>query len=54
MRRRISLILAVIMLVTCAGCFMGVENDRRGYGDRDRGSHDSDRHDDRRGHDDRR
>ncbi len=49
MRRAISLILVVITLIACSGCFFwGVEDDRRGHYDRDRGGHD-----DRRDHDDR-
>jgi hypothetical protein len=37
MRRPVSLILAIILLITCSGCFWGWEHDRGGYGDRDRG-----------------
>ena len=48
MRRHLGLILAVILLITCYGCFWGVENDRRGYDNRERGEH-GDR--DRAGHD---
>jgi len=48
MRRAISLILVVITLIACSGCFWRVEDDRRGHYDRDRGGHD-----DRRDHDDR-
>jgi hypothetical protein len=54
MRRIIGLILAVIFLIACSGCFWDVEHDRRGHDDRDRGSHDGDRHDDRGGHDEHR
>jgi len=55
MRKPFSLILAVILLITCSGCFWGWEHDRRGYDDRDRGGHDDgDRHDDRRDFDDHR
>lgn len=54
MRRPLSLILAVILLITCSGCFWGWEHDQRGYDDRDRGGHDGDRHDDRRDLDDHR
>jgi hypothetical protein len=55
MKRPVSLILAVILLITCSGCFWGWEHDRRGYDDRDRGGHDDgDRHDDRRDFDDHR
>ena len=39
MKRRISLILAIILIVSCSGCFVGVEDDRRGYDNRDRGGH---------------
>lgn len=65
MRRHvISLILTIILLATCSGCFWdrgrgggyGEQHDREGYGERDRGGHDDrdrggrdgDRHDDRR------
>jgi hypothetical protein len=52
----LSLILAVILLITCSGCIWGWDRGRGGYGDRDRGGyddrdyggHDGDRHDDRR------
>jgi hypothetical protein len=55
MRRSVSLILAIILLITCSGCFWGWGHDRRGYDDRDRGGHDDgDRHDDRRDLDDHR
>ena len=65
MRRSVSLILAIILLITCSGCFWGWEHDRRGYDDRDRGGYgdrdrggygDQDRggHDDGDRHDDRR
>jgi hypothetical protein len=54
MRRRLSLILAIILIISCSGCFVGLEDDRRGYDNRDRGGHDRDRHDDSRGHDDHR
>ena len=37
MSRPVSLILAIILLITCSGCFWGLEHDRRGYDDRDRG-----------------
>jgi hypothetical protein len=37
MRRPVSLILAIILLITCSGGFWGLEHDRRGYDDRDRG-----------------
>lgn len=68
MKTPLSLVLAAILLITCSGCIW--EHDRGGYGeqdrgrygdqdrrgddDRDRGGHDRDRHDDRRGYDDRR
>jgi len=56
MRRPVSLILAIILLIACSGCpwVRGDrggygEHDRGGYDDRDRGGHDGeDRHDDRR------
>jgi hypothetical protein len=54
MRRPLSLILAVILLITCSGCFWGWEHDRRGYDDRGRGDREGYRHDDRRGPDDHR
>ena len=60
MIRPVSLILAVILLLICSGCFWDSgrggydEHDRRGYDDRDRGGHEGDRHDDRGGHDDHR
>jgi hypothetical protein len=62
MRRPLSLILAVILLITWSGCIWGLEHDQRGYenrdrggyGDTDRGGHDGDRHDDRRDSDDHR
>ena len=54
MRRPFSLILAVILLIICSGCFWGWEHDRRGYDDRDRGGYDGYRHDDRRDFDDQR
>ena len=66
MRRPVSLILAIILLITCSGCFipgrgwvvpgdeLPGDRDRGGHGDRDRGGHDRDRHDDRRGPDDHR
>jgi len=52
MRRLVSLILSIILLIACSGCFWEV--DHRGDGDRDHGYHDRDRHDDRRGPDDHR
>lgn len=62
MRKHVSFILTIILLITCSGCFWDRgrggygEHDREGYGegdrgghdDRDRGGHDGDRHDDRR------
>jgi len=54
MRRVINLILVVITLIACSGCFWAVDDDRRGHGDRDRGGHEDRRdHDDRGGHDGR-
>ena len=44
----VSLILAAILLITCSGCIWGWDRGRGGYGDRDSGGHDGDRHDDRR------
>jgi|GEM_PF-6823507 len=38
MRRPVSLILAIILLITCFGCFWEVE--RGGHGKQDRGGHD--------------
>jgi hypothetical protein len=65
MRSPLSFILAVILLITCSGCFWSVEDEQRGYedrgqggyGDQDRGERgDRDRggHDDGDRHDDRR
>jgi hypothetical protein len=60
MRRPVSIILAIILIITCSGCFWDRgrgghgEQGREGYGDQDRGGHDGDRHDDRGGHDDHR
>lgn len=54
MRRLLSLLLALILLLACTGCFWGVDRDRRGYDDRDRGGHDGYKPDDRRYHNDRR
>ena len=54
MRRPLSLILAVILLITCSGCFWGWEHDGRGSDGRDRGDRDGYRHDDRGGPDDHR
>jgi hypothetical protein len=51
MKRPVSLILVVIMLITCSGCFWGWHDDRGRYDHRDRSGHDGDRHDDRRDHD---
>jgi hypothetical protein len=49
MRKLISLILAVILLIACSGCFWGWGHDQRGYEDRGRGGYGEQ---DRRGHDD--
>jgi hypothetical protein len=38
MRRSVSLILAIILLITCSGCFWGY--DRGGHDDQNRGGHD--------------
>ncbi|MBA4374284.1 MAG: hypothetical protein C0402_15645 [Thermodesulfovibrio sp.] len=64
MKRPANLLLAIILLITCSGCLVAVQEDRRGYyGDHDRRDyddrrdhrdHDRDRYDDRRGYDDRR
>jgi hypothetical protein len=57
MRRPFSLILAVILLITCSGCIWGWDRGRGDYGDRDRGGYDdrdSGGYDDRDRHDDRR
>ncbi len=35
----LSLILAVILLITCSGCFWGWEHDHGGYGKHDHGGH---------------
>ena len=49
MKMPFSLILAVILLITCSGCIWGWDRGRGGYDDRDRGGYDDrDRHDDRR------
>ena len=43
MRRPVSIILAIILIITCSGCFWDRgrgergDQDRGGYGDRDRG-----------------
>jgi hypothetical protein len=37
MKRRLGLILAIILLITCSGCLLGVDQERGGYGDRERG-----------------
>lgn len=62
MKKPVHLIFAVILLVTCSGCLVAVqeerrgyrEHDQRGYDDRDRGYYDGDRRDDRRNYDERR
>ena len=48
MRKLLSLISATILLITCSGCFWGVEHDRGGQHD---GGRDGYGHDDRRDHD---
>lgn len=51
MKRAISLIfLVVITLIACSACFWGVEDDRRGHFDRDRGGHEERGDHDRGGH----
>jgi hypothetical protein len=38
MIRHLSLILVVIiLLITCSGCILGVDQEHGGYGDRERG-----------------
>ena len=68
MIRPVSLILAIILILACSGCYWDHgrggygEQDREGYGERDRGGsgdqdrggHDGYRHDDRRDPDDHR
>jgi hypothetical protein len=57
MKKLWSLMLATILLITCSGCFWGVEHDRDGRGDgkRDGYGHDGGRdRDDHRDRDDRR
>ena len=39
MRRTLSLLAAVSLIITCSGCFWGVEHDEGGYGERDRGGY---------------
>ena len=48
MRRNVSLFLAIILIITCSGCFWydrggRGDQDRGGYGDRDRGERGDDR-----------
>jgi hypothetical protein len=59
MRRPVSLILAIILLIACSGCFWDRNRgdrgsqDRGGYGEQDRedrGGHDGGRHDNRDDH----
>jgi len=38
MRRLVSLILAIILIIACSGCFW--DHGREGYGEQDRGGHD--------------
>jgi hypothetical protein len=57
MRKLLSLILVVILLITCSGCFWGWGHDQRGYEDRGRGGYGEQDHkgqgeQDRGGHDD--
>jgi hypothetical protein len=52
--RPISLILAIILILSCSGCFWDAEHDRGWHGDGDRGGHEMERHDDRGGHDEHR
>jgi hypothetical protein len=51
MKRLWGLLLAVIMLITCSGCYWGWEHDRGQYDDRYRGDRDGYGHDDRGDHD---
>ena len=39
MRRTLNLMAAVVLLVTCSGCFWGWEHDGGGYGDRGGGGY---------------
>jgi len=39
MRRPVSSILAIILLITCSGCLWGWDRGRGGYDDRDRGGY---------------
>ena len=56
MKRPVRLILAIILLIACSGCFWDRNRgdrgsqDRGGYGEQDRGGHDGVRHDDRDDH----
>lgn len=49
----LSLILAAVLLSTCFGCLVGVQEERRGYGEQDRRGYDDRRDHDRDRHDDR-
>lgn len=50
MKRPVSLILAFILLIACAGCFWGYDEGRGGRGEHDRGGHGDQGHG---GHEDR-
>ena len=39
MRKSLGLILALILLITCSGCFWTVEREQRGYEGRDSGGY---------------
>ena len=39
MRKPVSLILVIILLIACSGCFWKVEHDQRGYEGRDSGGY---------------
>ena len=51
MIRPVSLILAIVLILACSGCYW--DHGRGGYGDRDHEGRDGDRHEDRKDRDDR-
>lgn len=53
MGRILNLLLAVILLISCSGCFWDAEHDRGYHDERDRRGHDVDRHDEGGDHDNR-